>query len=162
MEWGLWLLGNTHLFGLVLSFLQCYTDCSAHCIQWCIRRNTRCQSGWSCRNQTYHQTFGGRWDLGPQNRWGGLKSLPYLLPTPHLYKQSPVKDLNLWVQLLQALDSFVVVEREGQIIACAALFPFFQDKCGEVAAIAVASDCRGQGQGDKLLGKVNQTKPNSK
>ncbi|CAF2032759.1 hypothetical protein HID58_078816 [Brassica napus] len=54
-------------------------------------------------------------------------------------------------ELLQALDSFVVVEREGQIIACAALFPFFQDKCGEVAAIAVASDCRGQGQGDKLL-----------
>ncbi|KAJ4868855.1 Acyl-CoA N-acyltransferase protein [Raphanus sativus] len=54
-------------------------------------------------------------------------------------------------ELLQALESFVVVEREGQIIACAALFPFFQDKCGEVAAIAVASDCRGQGQGDKLL-----------
>jgi amino-acid N-acetyltransferase len=57
------------------------------------------------------------------------------------------------MQLLRALDSFVVVEREGQIIACAALFPFFKDKCGEVAAIAVASDCRGQGQGDKLLGE---------
>lgn len=61
------------------------------------------------------------------------------------------------MQLLRALDSFVVVEREGQIIACAALFPFFEDKCGEVAAIAVASDCRGQGQGDKLLGKQTQT-----
>lgn len=60
------------------------------------------------------------------------------------------------VQLLRALDSFVVVEREGQIIACAALFPFFEDKCGEVAAIAVASDCRGQGQGDKLLGMVTK------
>lgn len=58
------------------------------------------------------------------------------------------------VQLLRALDSFVVVEREGQIIACAALFPFFEEKCGEVAAIAVASDCRGQGQGDKLLGII--------
>lgn len=58
------------------------------------------------------------------------------------------------LQLLQALDSFVVVEREGQIIACAALFPFFEEKCGEVAAIAVASDCRGQGQGDKLLGMI--------
>ncbi|KAG2239397.1 hypothetical protein Bca4012_015788 [Brassica carinata] len=59
-------------------------------------------------------------------------------------------------ELLQALDSFVVVEREGQIIACAALFPFFQDKCGEVAAIAVASDCRGQGQGDKLLDYIEK------
>ncbi|CAH2061428.1 unnamed protein product [Thlaspi arvense] len=59
-------------------------------------------------------------------------------------------------ELLRALDSFVVVEREGQIIACAALFPFFEDKCGEVAAIAVASDCRGQGQGDKLLDYVEK------
>ncbi|CAN8328371.1 unnamed protein product [Cochlearia groenlandica] len=59
-------------------------------------------------------------------------------------------------ELLRALDSFVVVEREGQIIACAALFPFFEDKCGEVAAIAVASDCRGQGQGDKLLDYIEK------
>lgn len=44
------------------------------------------------------------------------------------------------------------MEREGHIIACAALFPFFKDKCGEVAAIAVSPECRGQGQGDKLLG----------
>ncbi|CAI0430683.1 unnamed protein product [Linum tenue] len=54
-------------------------------------------------------------------------------------------------ELLKTLDSYYVVEREGQIIACAALFPFFEDKCAEVAAIAVSSDCRGQGQGDKLL-----------
>ncbi|XP_068467242.1 probable amino-acid acetyltransferase NAGS1, chloroplastic isoform X3 [Phaseolus vulgaris] len=54
-------------------------------------------------------------------------------------------------ELLQTLDSFVVVEREGHIIACAALFPHFEEKCGEVACIAVSPDCRGQGQGDKLL-----------
>ncbi|XP_038881461.1 probable amino-acid acetyltransferase NAGS2, chloroplastic isoform X2 [Benincasa hispida] len=54
-------------------------------------------------------------------------------------------------ELLESLDSFVVVEREGQIIACAALFPFFEEKCGEIAAIAVSAECRGQGQGDKLL-----------
>ncbi|GAB4846883.1 Probable amino-acid acetyltransferase nags1, chloroplastic [Ancistrocladus abbreviatus] len=54
-------------------------------------------------------------------------------------------------ELLEAIDSFIVVEREGQIIACAALFPFFEGKCGEVAAIAVSPECRGQGQGDKLL-----------
>jgi amino-acid N-acetyltransferase len=52
------------------------------------------------------------------------------------------------------LDSYIVVEREGQIIACAALFPFREEKCAEVAAIAVSPDCRGQGQGDKLLGKI--------
>lgn len=58
------------------------------------------------------------------------------------------------LQLLKALDSFIVVEREGQIIACAALFPFFEAQCGEVAAIAVSPECRGQGQGDKLLGMI--------
>ncbi|KAL5819801.1 hypothetical protein ACOSQ4_023643 [Xanthoceras sorbifolium] len=59
-------------------------------------------------------------------------------------------------ELLKALDSFYVMEREGQIIACAALFPFFEDKCGEVAAIAVSPDCRGQGQGDKLLDYIEK------
>lgn len=54
--------------------------------------------------------------------------------------------------MLAAIDYFIVVERESQIIACAALFPFFKDRCGEVAAIAVSPECRGQGQGDKLLG----------
>lgn len=50
------------------------------------------------------------------------------------------------------MDNFVVVEREGQIIACGGLFPYPEEKCAEVAAIAVSPDCRGQGQGDKLLG----------
>uniref|UniRef100_A0A0D9VVN1 amino-acid N-acetyltransferase n=1 Tax=Leersia perrieri TaxID=77586 RepID=A0A0D9VVN1_9ORYZ len=54
-------------------------------------------------------------------------------------------------QLLEALRSFIVVERDGSIIACAALFPYLEDKSGEVAAIAVSEECRGQGQGDKLL-----------
>ncbi|KAH9604357.1 hypothetical protein KSS87_007609 [Heliosperma pusillum] len=63
-------------------------------------------------------------------------------------------------ELLEAINSFIVVEREGQIIACAALFPFFEDKCGEVAAIAVSPDCRGQGQGDKLLDYIEKKASN--
>ncbi|CAL9160865.1 unnamed protein product [Musa hybrid cultivar] len=54
-------------------------------------------------------------------------------------------------ELLKQLDSFMVVERDGSIIACAALIPFFDNNCGEVASIAVSPECRGQGQGDKLL-----------
>ncbi|XP_057784432.1 probable amino-acid acetyltransferase NAGS1, chloroplastic isoform X2 [Salvia miltiorrhiza] len=59
-------------------------------------------------------------------------------------------------ELLKVLDSFIVVEREGQIIACGALFPFFEEKRGEVAAIAVCPDCRGQGLGDKLLDYIEK------
>lgn len=63
-------------------------------------------------------------------------------------------NILLWFQLLQTLDSFIVVERDGSIIACAALFPYIKEKCGEVAAIAVSPECRGNGQGDKLLGML--------
>ncbi|KZV57022.1 hypothetical protein F511_08180 [Dorcoceras hygrometricum] len=59
-------------------------------------------------------------------------------------------------ELLRTLDSFIVVEREGHIIACAALFPFFEEKCGELAAIAVSPECRGQGQGDKVLDYIEK------
>ncbi|GMI94111.1 N-acetyl-l-glutamate synthase 1 [Hibiscus trionum] len=59
-------------------------------------------------------------------------------------------------ELLKAIDSFVVMEREGQIVACAALFPFFKEKCGEVACIAVSPECREQGQGDKLLDYIEK------
>ncbi|XP_008785450.1 probable amino-acid acetyltransferase NAGS1, chloroplastic [Phoenix dactylifera] len=59
-------------------------------------------------------------------------------------------------ELIKSLDSFIIVERDGSIIACAALFPFFEDKCGEVAAIAVSPECRGHGQGDKLLDYIEK------
>ncbi|KAG9440563.1 hypothetical protein H6P81_020728 [Aristolochia fimbriata] len=59
-------------------------------------------------------------------------------------------------ELLETLDSFIVVERDGSVIACAALFPYFEDKCGEVAAIAVSPECRGHGQGDKILDYIEK------
>ncbi|CAA7387833.1 unnamed protein product [Spirodela intermedia] len=59
-------------------------------------------------------------------------------------------------QLLEEIDNFVVVERDGSIIACAALFPFFKDRCAEVAAIAVSPECRGHGQGDRLLDYIEK------
>ncbi|XP_008795648.2 probable amino-acid acetyltransferase NAGS1, chloroplastic isoform X1 [Phoenix dactylifera] len=59
-------------------------------------------------------------------------------------------------ELLKQLDSFIVVERDGSIIACAALFPFFDEKCGEIAAIVVSPECRGHGQGDKLLDYIEK------
>ncbi|XP_062187435.1 probable amino-acid acetyltransferase NAGS2, chloroplastic [Phragmites australis] len=73
----------------------------------------------------------------------------------------PLEDSDVLVrrtdkELLEALESFYVVERDGSIIACAALFPFPEEKSGEVAAIAVSEECRGRGQGDKLLDYVEK------
>jgi amino-acid N-acetyltransferase len=55
---------------------------------------------------------------------------------------------------MQEIGSFIVVERDACLIACGALIPFDEEKCAEIAALAVASECRGHGQGDKLLGRV--------
>ncbi|KAJ3709254.1 hypothetical protein LUZ61_012959 [Rhynchospora tenuis] len=73
----------------------------------------------------------------------------------------PLEDSGALVQrtdeeLVESIGNYVVVERDGSLIACAALFPFVADKCAEVAAFAVSPECRGNGQGDKLLDYVEK------
>jgi len=55
--------------------------------------------------------------------------------------------LSVSVQLMRELPYFTVVERDGCIIACAALFPFAAEQTAEVAAFAVSPVARGHGQG---------------
>ncbi len=54
-------------------------------------------------------------------------------------------------RLEMEIDRFTVVERDGTVIACAALYPFIEDNCGELACLAVRRDYRQQGRGDDLL-----------
>lgn len=49
------------------------------------------------------------------------------------------------------ISRFAVVERDGTVIGCAALYPFEQERLGELACVAVRSDYRGSGRGDALL-----------
>ena len=49
------------------------------------------------------------------------------------------------------IDHFTVVERDGMIIACAALYPYLQDKVAELACLAVHPDYQGNNRGDQLL-----------
>jgi len=49
------------------------------------------------------------------------------------------------------IDYFTVQERDGMIIACAALYLFAEEHMAELACLAVHSDYRGQGRGDALL-----------
>ncbi|KAK8935622.1 hypothetical protein KSP39_PZI013446 [Platanthera zijinensis] len=61
-------------------------------------------------------------------------------------------------ELYKILDSgcFLVVERDGSLIACAALLPFFGERSGEIASIVVSPECRGHGQGDRLLDYIEK------
>lgn len=54
-------------------------------------------------------------------------------------------------RLEMEIDHFTVVERDGMIIACAALYPFIDEKISELACLAVHSDYRKHGRGDALL-----------
>lgn len=55
-------------------------------------------------------------------------------------------------ELLEAeIGNFFVVEHDGVIVGCAALYPFPEDKSAEFACLAVAQDRRDAGYGEDLL-----------
>jgi len=49
------------------------------------------------------------------------------------------------------IDHFTVIERDGTIIGCAALYPFAEEKMAEFACLAIHPDYRGERRGDELL-----------
>ncbi|WP_455385710.1 amino-acid N-acetyltransferase [Acidihalobacter prosperus] len=59
-------------------------------------------------------------------------------------------------QLELEVNHFSVRERDGMVIACAALYGYPDEGLGELACLAVAPDYRHQGHGDELLAHVEQ------
>ncbi len=49
------------------------------------------------------------------------------------------------------IDDFVVIERDGLIIGCAALHVFRKERMGELACLALHNDYRGEKRGERLL-----------
>jgi amino-acid N-acetyltransferase len=54
------------------------------------------------------------------------------------------------------IDHFTVLERDGAIIGCAALYPFPEDRLGELACVAVDPAYRDKGRADVLLRLVER------
>ena len=52
------------------------------------------------------------------------------------------------------IDQFLLIERDGVIIACAALYPFPEEKSGELACVVVDPGYRKGQRGDKLLAQI--------
>jgi amino-acid N-acetyltransferase len=59
-------------------------------------------------------------------------------------------------QLELEIGRFSVIERDGMLIACAAVYPYASDAMGELACLAVHPDYRDQGRGEALLAHVEQ------
>lgn len=54
-------------------------------------------------------------------------------------------------QLELEIGNFTVIERDGTIIGCAALYPLPDDRTGEIACVAIHPDYRDSGRGRQLL-----------
>ena len=59
-------------------------------------------------------------------------------------------------RLEMEIDRFSVVERDGMIVACAALYPFPEGRGAELACLAVHPDYQRVGRGDALLRHVER------
>ena len=49
------------------------------------------------------------------------------------------------------IDRFTVIERDGMVVACAALYEYPDDGIAELACLVVHPDYRTSGRGDQLL-----------
>lgn len=54
-------------------------------------------------------------------------------------------------QLEMEIDKFTIIQRDNTTIACAALYPFPEEKIGEMACVAVHPDYRSSSRGEVLL-----------
>jgi amino-acid N-acetyltransferase len=52
--------------------------------------------------------------------------------------------------------NYTIIEHDGVIFACAALYPYPESKTGEMAALTVSPQSQGQGDGEKILKRVEQ------
>ena len=69
---------------------------------------------------------------------------------------SPLEEQGVLVkrsreQLELDINNFTVIERDGMIIACAALFTFAETEAAELACLAVHQDYQAHGRGDDLM-----------
>ncbi|HET8748468.1 MAG TPA: amino-acid N-acetyltransferase [Ramlibacter sp.] len=54
------------------------------------------------------------------------------------------------------IANYTIVEHDGVIFACAALYPYPEARTGEMAALTVSPQSQGQGDGEKILRRVEQ------
>lgn len=57
-------------------------------------------------------------------------------------------------QLEMEIDKFTIIQRDNTTIACAALYPFPEEKIGEMACVAVHPDYRSSSRGEVLLDRI--------
>lgn len=54
------------------------------------------------------------------------------------------------------IDHYSVIEHDGVIFGCAALYPYPEARTGEMSALTVSPEVQGQGDGERILKRVEQ------
>ncbi len=54
------------------------------------------------------------------------------------------------------VGNYTIIEHDGVIFACAALYPYPESRTAEMAALTVSPDVQGQGDGERVLKRVEQ------
>jgi len=54
------------------------------------------------------------------------------------------------------IGQYTVIEHDGVIFACAAMYPYPEAHCAELAALTVSPASQGQGDGEKVLKRIEQ------
>jgi amino-acid N-acetyltransferase len=54
------------------------------------------------------------------------------------------------------IANYTVIEHDGVIFGCAALYPYPDARTGEMAALTVSSQVQGQGDGERILKRIEQ------
>lgn len=63
--------------------------------------------------------------------------------------------------LEREIDHFTVMERDGTVVACAALYPYPENAMAELACLAVSNSYQSKGRGKQLLASLEQTASNA-
>lgn len=59
-------------------------------------------------------------------------------------------------RLESEINQFIIIVRDGMIIACAALYLYPEDGCAELACVATHADYRGKNRGERILDEVRR------
>jgi amino-acid N-acetyltransferase len=74
---------------------------------------------------------------------------------------APLEDKGILVRrsrelLENEIGRFLIIERDGAIVACAALYPFETEQVAELACLAVSTAYRGLNRGERLLKEIEK------
>ena len=102
-------------------------------------------------------------DRYERTRQATIDDIPGILELITPLEQADVLVRRSREHLEMEIDHFAIMERDGMVIACAAVHPFFndkkvndKDKMAELACLAVHPEYRGIGRGNALLKYIEQ------